>query len=176
MLIAAALLMTAAPAPARPQPAAKPDAAEAVPTVDIGAATSAFEELCLKSRSAAEARGKIEAAGFTKGQTLPGLMGAAPLDTYGKAPLDVAIRQSRDGDFDCILIFAPNAAADNAAVAGAVTALPGLALKSSKGGARNWRATWMPLQAPKGSKIYLTIGHGIGHRSAILTFEAKAEK
>jgi hypothetical protein len=150
---------------------------EAVPTADTGAATRAFADICLAhSGSAADARRAIESAGFTRGETLPGLMGGAPLDTYRKAPLDIGFRQRGGGGFSCIVIFAPDPAADNAAVAGAVTALPGLAPLSNKGNAKSWRATWTPLQAPKGSKVYLTINRNIGHRGAILTLEAKAKK
>jgi hypothetical protein len=150
---------------------------EAVATADAGTATRAFADICLSNSGIVEdARRDLEAAGFVRGRTLPGLMGGAPLDTYDKPPLSIGLRQRRSGGSSCIVIFAPDAAADNAAVAAAVTTLPGLALRSSKGSARSWRATWTPLRAPKGSKVYLTIGDGIGHRSAILTLEAEAKK
>ncbi|HEX2763837.1 MAG TPA: hypothetical protein VHM92_08380 [Allosphingosinicella sp.] len=148
-----------------------------VATVDVATATRTFSDICLAhSGSADEARRAAEAAGFTKGDTLPGLMGGAPLETWNKPPLDIGIRARRGGDSSCILIFAPEHEVDNAAVAAAVGAIPGLAPKSSKGSAKSWRATWTPLKAPKGSKVYLTIGSGIGHRSAILTLEAKPRK
>lgn len=166
-MLAAALLFAVT------APAADPG----VRTVDPGVAAEAFAGFCLAHQGSADAaRRAVEAAGFTKGETLPGMMGGAPLETYARSPLEIGIRQRRGGGSSCIVIFAPDAAADNAAVAGAVTALPGLTLLSSKGSAKNWRATWTPLNAPKGSKVYLTIGDGIGHRSAILTLEAKAKK
>ena len=155
---------------------AAPAESGAVPTADTAAAAAAFDEVCLRSESADQARQKVQAAGYVQGDTLPGLMGGAPLETYSKSPLEIGIRSKKSGDFSCLVIFAPDAAADNAAVATAVTALPGVALLSSKGSAKQWRATWTPLRSPKGSKVYLTIHHGIGHRSAILTLEAEAAK
>lgn len=167
MAILLALAALAAPAAA---------AAEPVATADLTTAVGSFSDICLAHPNAAEARRAARAAGFVQGQTLPGLMGGAPLETWSKAPLDIGIRARRGGGSSCIVIFAPEASIDNAAVAAAVTALPGLAPKSSKGSVKSWRATWTPLQAPAGSKVYLTIGNGIGHRSAILTLESSAKK
>ncbi|HEX8238891.1 MAG TPA: hypothetical protein VF574_04025 [Allosphingosinicella sp.] len=151
-----------------------PPAPSPVPAADVGAAAKSFADICLAhSDSAQQARLEAELRGFRKGDTLPGIGGGAPLETYSNSPLDVAIREGKSGRFSCILIFAPEESVDNAGVAAAITALPGLTPRSSKGNAKNWRATWTPLAAPKGSKVYLTIGHGIGHRSAILTLESE---
>jgi hypothetical protein len=157
--------------------AAAPTAApEPVPTADLATAIGAFSDICLAHPGAAEARRAAEAAGFVQGRTLPGLMGGAPLEIWSKAPVDIGIRARKGGGSSCIVIFAPEPRVANAAVAAAVSALPGLAPKSSKGSDKSWRATWTPLKAPAGSKVYLTIGNGIGQRSAILTLEAKAMK
>ena len=154
-------------------------AAQGAPTA--GAAPSlaakAFADMCLGNAGSAEAaRTAAGVLGFRKGPVLPPLGSGGALESYDKAPLELVIREAKSGSFGCIVLFEPEASASNEAIAQAVTALADVRLLSSKGSAKSWRATWTPLAAPKGSKVYLTINHGTGKRTAILSLESKAKK
>lgn len=158
--------------------AVTPATAAAAETADPKAAAAAFESLCLANAgSAAAVRAAAPAAAFAQGPTLPELQrGQGAFEGYTKGPLELVLREAKSGSFGCILLFPPDEAAGNASVAAAVTALSGVALKSSGGGAKSWRAKWTPLTAPKGSEVVLTIHGGTGRRIAILALESKAKK
>jgi hypothetical protein len=149
--------------------------AEGVPTADAGAVVGAFQDLCLRSDSFDDARQKVEAAGFIKGEAISDL-GGAPLETYARAPLNIGLRQRKAGAFSCLVLFAHDPAAGDGAVVAAVTALPGFVPLSSKAGGETLRATWLPPRAPKGSKVFLSISPMGEYRSGVLTLEAKGKK
>jgi hypothetical protein len=160
-------LLLAAPAGTAPPP----------PAAEIGLAAKTFQDVCLgHSASAAAARDAAAAAGFAKGQTLPGLAGGAPLEAYEREPLELVVREQKDGQFGCLILFRPEDSAPNSAVAAAVGALPGLSAKSGGGSDKRWRQIWSVAGPPEGSKVFLAIDSGIGWRSAILTLESKAKK
>lgn len=165
-MILAALLLPAAQAPLPP-----------APTIEPRAAAKTFAEICLaNAASAGRARVAAQLAGYRKSDTLPGIGYGAPLETFDKGPRGIAIREAPSGRFNCISIFAPDSAENNAAVAAAVAALPSLELEYSPGDDRRWYAVWKVRKAPKGSMVYLNIDHDIGHRSATLSLESMARK
>jgi hypothetical protein len=165
-MMLALLLLLAAPAPSAVPPAA-----------ELGLATKAFADVCLAHpASAGAAREAATAAGFSKDQTLPGLAGGPPLEGYSREPLELVVREQKNGPFGCLILFRPEDGTGNATVGSAVGALPGLSPKSGGGSDKGWRQVWDVAAAPPGSKVYLTIDKGIGWRSAILTLESKAKR
>lgn len=145
--------------------------------VEPAVALDVFSQVCLDhAESPQAARDAATASGFEKQAMLPGIGGGGPLEPYLKSPWELLIRDSRSGRFSCILLFPLDDGAANAAVAEAVGALPGLSVKSSKGGEQAWRAKWMRVGAPKGSEVVLTIDSKTGSRVAILTLESKSAK
>jgi hypothetical protein len=166
-MMLAPLLLLAAPAAAGPVP----------PAAEIGAVTTAFTDICLgHAPSAAATREAGIAAGFAKDGTFPGLAGGAPLEHYSRTPLELVVREQKNGQFGCLILFRAEDAAPNAAIAAAIGALPGLSPKSGGGSDKAWRQVWDVSGAPAGSKVFLTMDKGIGWRSAILTLESKARK
>lgn len=145
---------------------------------DPKAAVAAFDALCLDNVDSADAvRGTALAAGYAQNSPMPETVpGQGVFEGWTKGALELVLREAKSGSFGCIVIFPPDAAADNASVAAAVTAHGGLSLKSSSGGAKNWRAKWIPLQAPKGSDVALIIQRLNGSRVAMLILESKAKK
>jgi hypothetical protein len=145
--------------------------------VEPAAAVDLFGQVCLDHATSPQAaRDAAAALGFEKQAMLPGIGGGAPLEPYLKSPWELLIRDAKSGRFSCILLFPLDDGAANAAVAEAVGALPGLSVKSSKGGEQAWRAKWMRSAAPKGSEVVLTIDSDTGSRVAILTLESKSAK
>jgi hypothetical protein len=145
---------------------------------DPKAAAAAFKALCLDNAASADAvRGAAFAAGYAQDAPMPEIRpGRGVFEGWTRGVIELVLREAKSGSFGCILVFPPNAAADNASVAAAVTALGGLSPKSSGGGARNWRAKWTPLQAPKGSDVLMIVQRLDGRRVAMLILESKARK
>jgi hypothetical protein len=184
-MLASALLLAfqAASVPPAADGAALRGAPLAAPAVgeagaDPGAAAAAFDSLCLDNAASADAvRRAASAAGYAQDAPMPeAVRGQGIFEGWTKGVLELVLREATSGSFGCILVFPLDRATDNPSVAAAVTALGGLSLKSSSGGAKNWRAKWAPLRAPKGSYVLLIIQSVEGRRVASLFLESRGKK
>src|SRR5438128_12531324 len=129
MIVLAALLL------------AEPAVPDSGPPAPLATAMAAFAGVCLAHPdSGAQARAEAERAGFVRGETLPLAGGLPPLVTFDKPPLALLFRERPNGEFGCVLLFRHEEGISNAAVADAVTALPGIAPRSSSGNPKRWRA------------------------------------
>lgn len=153
-------------------------AVAAVPAgaAEPGAAVDLFRQVCLEhAQSPQAARDAATALGFEKRAPVPDI-GGGSLDPYVKPPWELAIRDAKSGRFSCIFLFPLDDGTSDAAVAEAVGALAGLAMKSSKQNAKQFRAKWSRAAAPKGPEVVLSIDSDTGSRVAILTLESKSAK
>ena len=92
------------------------------------------------------------------------------METYASGDVELLLRPEKKG-FGCLVVYElADTSTTTQTLAGAISALPGLALKGS--GKDKVRVSWS-LTAPAGSEVKLTVYPKMSPRAPILALESK---
>ena len=136
-------------------------------------ALDAFNQVCLKNAaSLVDARRAATSApwSFERKGDLPSYGRGAPMETYASGDVELLLRPEKKG-FGCLVTYPLNdSSMTTERLAGAISGLPGLALKGSS--KAKTRVNWTVSQ-PTGSEVQLTIYQDMNPRAPILALESK---
>lgn len=149
--------------------------AAAAPSLDATStrAVEAFRQVCLNNaESLAAARNAATSApwAFERKGDLPSYGRGSPMETYASGDVELLLRSEKKG-FGCLVTYQlGDSGTTTEKLAGAISALPGLALKGD--GKAKTRVSWTVAQ-PAGSMVQLTVYQDMNPRAPILALESK---